>query len=135
MSTLLSWSYWFSLQARELMPSVKTALALAFAGLIVIGVLARTIAKKRAGDMFWAEGGKRVASMAFWMGFLGLFFVWCTHELVYFFGARFWFLVWLVVALVWIATIVRHLVGVVPGRKSAFAEKARIAKWLPKGDK
>ena len=132
MSTLLSWSYWFSLQARELMPSVKTALALAFAGLIVVGILARVISKKRSGDMFWHEGGKRVASMALWMGFLGLFFVWCTHELVYFFGARFWFLVWLAIALFWTVMIVRYLVGVVPGKKSEFAEKARIAKWIPK---
>jgi len=135
MSTLLSWSYWFSLQARELMPSVKTGIAAAFAALVVLGFLARAMSKKRSGDMFWAEGGKRFASMALWMGFLGLFFVWCTHELVYFFGARFWYLVWLVVALVWAATIARFLVGVVPKKKAEYAEKARIAKWLPKGGK
>lgn len=132
MSNLLSWSYWFSLEARELMPSAKTALAAAFAGLVVLGLLARVAAKRRSDDMFWAEGGKRFASMALWMGFLGLFFVWSTHELTYFFGARFWFLVWLLVALFWAGSIARFLITVVPKKKSEYAEAARIRKWLPK---
>lgn len=132
MSTLLTWSYWFSLQARELMPSVKTGIAVAFAALVVLGLLARSMAKKRSGDMFWAEGGKRFASMALWMGFLGLFFVWCTHELVYFFGARFWFLALAAGALVWAASIARFLIAVVPKKRSEYEERARIAKWIPK---
>ena len=103
MSNLLTWSYWFSLSARELMPSAKTALVVAFAALVAVGFLAGTIAKRRSGDMFWAEGGKRVASMGLWMGVLGLLIVWCTHELIYFFGARFWFLLWLLAALAWTA--------------------------------
>ena len=132
MSQLLTWSYWFSLQARELMPQVKTGLLAAFAALVVLGLLARAIAKRRAGDMFWAEGGKRVAKMALWMGFLGLFIVWCTHELVYFFGARFWYLVWLAAALAWSIAILRFLIAVVPKKKAEYAEQARIRKWLPK---
>lgn len=134
MSNLISWSYWFSLQARELMPSVKSGLFIAFAGLVVLGLLARWVAKKRSGDMFWAEGGKRVASMSFWMGFLGLFFLACTHELIYFFGARFWYLVWLAAALIWTATILRFLIAVVPKKKSEYEEQARIRKWIPKKD-
>ena len=132
MSNLLSWSYWFSLQARELMPSVKTGLAVAFAALVAAGLLARMIAKKRSGDMFWAEGGKRFASMCLWMGFIGLFFVWCTHELTYFFGARFWYLVWLAVALAWTLSIARFLLNVVPKKQAEYSERARIAKWIPK---
>jgi hypothetical protein len=132
MSNLLSWSYWFSLSARELMPSVKIGLLVAFLALFAVGFLARMLSKKRSEDLFWAEGGKRVASMAFWMAPFGLFFLWCTHELTYFFGARFWFLIWIAAAALWTGSIVRHLVGVVPGKKSAFAEKARIQKWLPR---
>ncbi len=132
MPTLLSWSYWFSLQARELMPSIKTALAAGFAVLIVLGLAAGAMSKKRSGQMAWAEGGKRFASMALWMGFLGLFFVWCTHELTYFFGARFWFLVLALVGLVWAASIARFLIAVVPKKRAEYEERARIAKWIPK---
>jgi hypothetical protein len=66
------------------------------------------------------------------MGFLGLFFVWSTHELTYFFGARFWFLLWLVIAIVWTGSIAKFLIAVVPKKKAEYAEAARIRKWLPK---
>jgi phosphatidylglycerophosphate synthase len=129
---ILSWSYWFSLQARELMPSVKMGLLIAFAALIVLGIVARAIAKRSSGNMAVAEGGKRFARMAFWMGPLGLFFLWCTHELTYFFGARFWFLAWIAIALVWTVSILRFLLTVVPKKKAEYEERARIQKWLPK---
>ncbi len=130
---LLSWSYWFSLQARELMPAAKLAMIAAFAALFVLGVIASILAKKKSGSMLWAEGGKRFASFGIKMGLLGLLLVFFTHELVYFFGARFWYLVWLVIALWWLVAIVRYLIAVVPKQSAAFAEKARIEKWLPKG--
>lgn len=132
MSNLLSWTYWFSLEARELMPAAKTALVAGFLGLAALGLLVRAIAKRRSGDMAWAEGGKRFASMALWMGALGLFFTWSTHELTYFFGARFWYLAWLLVALAWGGSILKFLLLVVPKKKAEYAEQARIRKWLPK---
>ncbi|HTK60134.1 MAG TPA: hypothetical protein VL283_02920 [Candidatus Baltobacteraceae bacterium] len=132
MQNLLSWSYWFSLQARELLPQVKLALAAAFAALVVIGLAAAAMSKRHSGNMAWAEGGKRVASMGLWMGITGLLLVFFTHELVYFFGARFWYLVWLAVALFWTAAIVRYMLAVVPKKKAEYEEKARIAKWIPK---
>lgn len=133
MALLLSWSYWFSLQARELMPSVKLALVVAFALLVALGIVARVIAGKKSESMFWSEGGRRFSSMALWMGVLGLLLVWCTHELVYFFGARFWYLVWLIVFLIQAVRLVKFLIVDVPKRSTACAEKARIDKWLPKG--
>jgi len=132
MSNLLSWSYWFSLQARELMPSVKLALLAVFGALILVAVAAGAVSKKRSGDMFWAEGGKRVASMGWWMGVIGLILVGFTHELTYFFGARFWYLVWLLAALAWTVSIARFLLSVVPKKKAEYEERARIAKWIPK---
>ncbi len=131
--TLLSWSYWFSLQVSELMPSVKTALLVAFAALFVCGIVMGSLAKKKSGSMFWAEGGKRLSSLGVWMGVCGLLLVFFTHELVYFFGARFWYLVWLAVFIAWLISIVRYILTVVPKRSAAFAERARIDKWLPKG--
>ena len=130
--SLLSWSYWFSLQVSELMPVVKTALLAAFAALFVFGIAVGQIAKKKSGSMFWAEGGKRLSSFGVWMGVFGLLLIFFTHELVYFFGARFWFLVWLAIAVLWLISIIRYLLAVVPKQSAAFAEKARIDKWLPK---
>ncbi|MFA5854634.1 MAG: hypothetical protein WC866_06205 [Patescibacteria group bacterium] len=130
---LLSWSYWFSLQARELMPNVKLALLVLFGALVVFGLVAARLAKKKSSSMLVVEGGKRFASFGLWMGITGLMLVFFTHELIYFFAARFWYLVWLIAAVWWLIAIVRFLLVVVPGQSANLAEKARIDKWLPKG--
>ncbi len=130
---LLTWSYWFSLQARELLPNVKFALLAFFGVLAVFGYVASRFAKKKQGSLLAIEGAKRLASFGLWMGMTGLLLVFFTHELIYFFGARFWYLVWLAVAVWWAAAIGRALLVVVPGRSAAFAEKARLEKWIPKG--
>ncbi len=130
---LLTWSYWFSLDALELQPRVKLALFAAFALLTLLGIAAAALAKKHSESMFWAEGGKRFSAMAIWMGVLGLLLVFFTHELVYFFGARFWYLVWLAVFILLAIRLAKFLLADVPKRHAAYEEKARIDKWIPKG--
>ena len=132
---LLTWSYWFDLQARELMPAAKLALLVAFGALFLLGILASVMAKKKSGDMFWAEGGRRFSSIALWMGVLGLLILFFTHELAYFFGARFWYPVWLIVFLILIGRLIAYLLVVVPEKKADYEERARIEKWLPKHKK
>lgn len=129
---LLTWSYWFSFQAQELMPAAKLGLLAAFGGLFLLGIAARVMASKKSGDMSWAEGGRRFSKMALWLGVVGLLFLLFTHELAYFFGARFWFLIWALCFIAWLATIVKFLIFEVPKKKAVFAERARIDKWLPK---
>lgn len=129
---LLSWSYWFSFQARELMPSAKLALLVFFGALVLFGIVASRYAKKKTSSMLMMRAAARFASFGLWMGITGLLLVFFTHELIYFFGARFWYLVWLVAAAWWLIAIVRFLLVVVPGQSANFAEKARIDKWIPK---
>lgn len=132
---LLSWSYWFSLQARELMPSAKLALLVAFGALFLLGIVAAILAKKKSDHMLWAEGGKRFASMGLWMGATGLLLVFFTHELAYFFGARFWFLIWLAVFLILAIRWAKFMLIDVHEKKNAYDAQARIDKWLPKNKK
>ncbi len=89
------------------------------------------LAKKKSDHMIWAEGGKRFASMALWMGTLGLLLVFFTHELAYFFGARFWYLVWLLVFLILLGRFIKFLLVDIQEKKAAYDAKARIDKWLP----
>ena len=132
---LLTWSYWFNLQAMELTPWIKTALFVAFGLLFVLGIVAAAAAARNPGRMFLAEGGKRFSSLALWMGAFGLVLVFCTHELVYFFGARFWYPLWLIVFLVVLARWIKFVLVDIPEKKADYEEKARIEKWLPKHKK
>lgn len=132
---LLTWSYWFDLHARELMPSVKIALLIGFAALALLGIVAAALARKKSGHMLWAEGGKRLASLGLWLGMTGLLLVFFTHELAYFFGARFWYLVWLAVFLVQAFRFAKFLLVDVREKQAAYDAKARIDKWLPRHTK
>lgn len=132
---IFTWSYWLTLQARELMPVAKLALLVGFGALTALGVLAKFVAARKSGDMFWSEGGKRVGSMGLWMGLLGLMLVWFTNELAYFFGARFWYLIWLVVFLIWTGKLIKFLLVDVQEKKVEYEAKARIDKWLPQHKK
>lgn len=128
---IFTWSYWFDLQARELMPSVKIALLVAFGALFVLGILAAMLAKKKSEHLLWAEGGKRFSSMALWLGAFGLLLIFFTHELAYFFGARFWYLVWLLLFLIQSIRLIKYLLIDVRQKKAAYDARARIDKWLP----
>jgi apolipoprotein N-acyltransferase len=132
MSNLLTAAYWFSFEAREFMPIVKWSL-LAFFGLMILaGLVLRALAKKRSGNLYWSEGGRRFSRLCFVMGLFGLLFLWLTHELIYFFGARFWFALWDIATIVWAVFILKYMMKEIPKRASEFAEKARIEKYLPK---
>lgn len=132
---LFSLSYWTNLQAQELAPSVQIALLVVFGGLTVLGIIAALLAWKKTGSMFWVEGGGRFSKIALWMGVIGLLFLVSTHELAYFFGARFWYLVWLVVFIILIARWIKFCLMDIPEKRMAYEEKARIDKWLPKHKK
>ena len=130
--SLLSLSYWTNLQGQELDPTVQIALLVAFGGLIALGIVAALLAWKRPGSMFWSEGGRRLSKIAVWMGVIGLIFLVSTHELAYFFGARFWYLLWLLAFLILLVRWIRFVLIDVPDKRQAYEEKARIEKWIPK---
>ncbi len=132
---LFTWSYWFSLQPSELMPAVKLGLLVAFAALFALGIVASLLARKADGRMALAEGGARFSRLALWMGTFGLLLLLFTHELTYFFGARFWYLVWLLLFLIQIVRLAKFLMVDVPEKRAAFAERARIRRWLPQHHK
>ena len=132
MTNFLTTAYWFSFLPAPFQPWALKLLLVKFAGLAVIGIALRVLAVKKAGDMYWAKGGRRFSRLAIWMGCTGLILVWLTTEQVYFFGARFWFLVWGAVFVLWLASALRYLLKTIPKQAAAFAEKARIEKYLPK---
>lgn len=132
---IFTWSYWFDLQAKELLPTVTIALLAFFGVLFILGVFAAVLSKRKSDHMSWAEGGKRFSSTALWLGAFGLLLVFFTHELAYFFGARFWYLVWLLIFLIQMVRLAKFMLVDVHEKQATYDAKARIDKWLPKHKK
>jgi hypothetical protein len=134
MTNLLTYAYWFSFLPVPFVSWVLKLLIAKFAGLVLIGIVLRVLAAKKSDSMYWAKGGLRLSRLAIWMGCTGLILVWLTTEQVYFFGARFWFLVWGAVFVLWLVSALKYLLKVIPKQAAEFAEKARIGKYLPKSN-
>jgi hypothetical protein len=132
MPPVFSLSYWFAMLPTPF-TSFASAVLYGFFGLLVaVGLVVRALGAKRQGILAWDKGAPRVTRLCLIMGILGLLLIWFGNQQVYFFGARFWLLVWLAAFVPWALSIVKYLLVVVPEKAADYAERARIEKWLPK---
>ena len=66
------------------------------------------------------------------MGIAGMAWFFLTFEEIYLFGARFWFLVWLIIGIVWAWWIVRYVKVTIPELRQSGAAKKDSNKYIPK---
>lgn len=76
-----------------------------------------------------------VAQMLFVMGMLGMIWYFFTYELIYFFGARFWFLLWIVGCFVWMGWIIYYAKKKAPALQEARAKQAAFNAYLPRSNR
>ena len=62
--------------------------------------------------------------------FLGLLLLFFNYEIVPFFSARFWFLIWLITSLAWLYYVLKELKKI-PARKKQLEATDEIKKYLP----
>ena len=103
-----------------------------FALFIILGSVSRIMAKNKKDDRFMVKAYKYVGQMFMTLGALGLLWFFFAYEQIYFFGARFWFLVWLLGLIAWIVWIVRYVKVKIPELKEMGAVKKEVNKYIPK---
>lgn len=129
---LLNLNFWLNLAPDPLMPQSVRILELLFCALIFLGVVAKIIASVKKSDYIFALGVKKFAPPFFVMGLLGLLLLLLDFERVSFLSARFWYVVWVLGALVWMIFIIKSLARDLPARQRAIEERRKLQKWLPK---
>ena len=90
------------------------------------------VARRRKEDMFLVRTYKKIATMFTTMGWIGMLFLWFSYEELFIFGARFWFLIWGIGVLAWVASIVYYVKIHVPKERDQYQSKASANKYLPK---
>jgi len=130
--SLLSISFWFNLSPDPLLPRSFSFLELVFFAMIFLGVAAKIVSVVKKSDYLFAVGAKKIAPPFFVMGFLGLLLLLLDFERISFFSARFWYVVWVLGALVWMIFIIKSLARDLPARKRSIEEQKRLARWFPK---
>ena len=132
MTSLLSLNYWFALLPPALSAGGLFVLGSVFGAFIVAAIVLKLVSKRKRDSLPWKKGGAKFAKLFGWMGVLGFVYLGLAYEQVRFFGSRFWLLVWAAVFLLWLWHCVKYVMAVAPEEAAAYAEKARIEKYLPK---
>ncbi len=131
-SQIFSLSFWFNLSSTGLSTTYERGFFFLFALLIVLGSVSRIMAKNKKDDRFMVKAYKYVGKMFMTMGVLGLLWFFFAYEQIYFFGARFWFLVWLIGLIAWVVWIVWYVKVKIPELKEQGVAKKETNKYIPK---
>lgn len=136
MHPLLSLSYWTSLLPPPTFDPLFFYLTVAeFGGALIVAIVLFVLSKKWSDRIFWAKAAPRIGHMLVWYSVLGFLNLWLAYEQVYLWGARFWILVLMLGALIWLGFILKYIFKKMPKEKAAYEEKMRIRKYIPKGKK
>lgn len=129
---LITPSFWFSLFPEAMGPGFERAFFLFFGLMIVVGAIVRIVARHRKDDKYVVRTFQKIGKMLLVMGLLGMLWFFFTFEEIYFLGARFWLLVWIIGAGIWKFQIWRYVKKTIPAERLATQSKADFNKYLPR---
>ncbi|MCH8049351.1 hypothetical protein IH979_01420 [Patescibacteria group bacterium] len=129
---LLDLNFWFNLQPQALSPTFERFFFLAFGSMIIIAAVSRIVARHRKEDRYLLKIYRKLTRMFLTMGIFGMLIFFFNFEELYFFGARFWFLVWGIGLIVWIVMIVRFAKVRVPAMKEEHLRGREEERYMPR---
>ena len=128
-------SYWFTTQSPEVTGMLGTLVFILFVLCFVLGIVGRIVTDRKEQDRFRREIGGRISDLLITSGLLGFILFFFSFENVQFFGARFWYPVWMIMVAVWAYYIVRYMRRDVPAMKARSASRAAAGTYLPTSKK
>ncbi|MBM5789873.1 hypothetical protein FJZ23_02175 [Candidatus Parcubacteria bacterium] len=130
-STFFDASAWFTFAPAQVGGTSGRIIFGVFLLLFVLGLVARMVALHKTQDHHLRELGLRVGSLCITMGVLGVLLSFFSYERIRLFGARFWYLLWLIGLIVWAAFLARYAYKTVPMLKAREVEQEERRKYLP----
>lgn len=125
-------SFWFTLRPAPLFQNYEIVLIILFGLFIIVSIIFRLIRMDKKIDPYLRKRFDRFQRMFLTLGATGFVLLFFTYEKAYVFGARFWYLLWILGLLIWLGFIIFDLVKKMPKERKADKEKASFEKYLPK---
>jgi len=132
LATLLSPKYWFDLTPSPLAGLTVKILLGVFLLVFAAGFFFHFAKKGKRFDRFKTRVWQRLCSCGLTMGGLGLVFLFFSYEQIRLFGARFWYVFWLIGLLVWLISIWHNYYRVAPREKKLEEQRRQREKYLPR---
>jgi amino acid transporter len=99
---------------------------------IIVSIVFSFIKKDKKIDSYLRKRFDRFQRMFLALGAAGFALLFFTYEKAYVFGARFWYLIWILGFLTWLGFIIYDLIKKMPKERKADKDKASFEKYLPK---
>lgn len=131
MSSLFSPLFWFTLQPASVGGLTGQVIFAFFVLLFVLGIVARIVSSQKQTDKYMRLFGQRVGVLLITMGLLGVLLYFFSYERIRFFGARFWYLFWLIGCFVWGIVLVRFVRTSIPAMKQKEGIRSELRKYFP----
>lgn len=125
--SLLSLSFWFNLRPGS-MAQLYSYLLMGLIVLLFILAIIFFVAKRK--KSLYRKMLSNLYDFSVSNAFIGLLLLFFNYEIVPFFSARFWFLLWLIVSVVWLYYTLKELKKI-PARKKQLEATDEIKKYLP----
>lgn len=129
--TFLQPASWFTLRSAEVGGLSGKMIFGFFAALFVIGIVCRMVSSRKTDDRYIRTLGERCGTMLLTMGFLGVLFYFFSFERIRLFGARFWYLLWLIGFATWTFFLARFARKTIPFMKEREQRLAEQRKYFP----
>lgn len=123
--------FWFSLEAANVGGLLGKMLLAFFLLLILVGVVCRMVLMHSSQDRYVKMVVKRMITFCLTMGFLGLLLYFFSYQGIQLFGARFWYPLWDLGAVVWIVSIAKFALKEVPRLREKNMVQSVKSKYIP----
>lgn len=127
MNNLLTFNYWLNLRP-EALSSLANQIFIIFLVLLTASSILFFTLKNR--PSLYRFVFKKLYNFSISNLIIGLLLLFFNYESAIFFSARFWFLVWLIIMIIWLIFIGKELKKIPARKKKAQAEEA-YRKYLP----
>ena len=132
----LTLEFWF--RQHDYSQRILIIILILFSSLILIGIIWRVISKKgkkKDKPKFLLNFYRRLGNYFITLGVIGLIFGFFSHQNIYLFGLRFWYLVLLIVAIIWGIKHLKFYSRRIPQIKKQKKEHDEFQRYLPKRKK
>lgn len=127
MNNLITWHFWFNLRPAALLPLFLNFLY-ALSLLLIVGCIIAYFLKAKSGiyNGFWSKA----FNFSLTNGLIGAFLAFVNYELVPFFSARFFLLLWVLSMILWLYFIILNL-KTIPEKALKLKKEQEYRKYLP----
>jgi amino acid transporter len=127
MKNLFTAQFWFNPQPDQLIPTMQYTVLVIIVIFLILAIISQVLSKKK---WFYKPLFKKLFSFFVVNAIVAVLLDFFSEEMIPFFSIRFWFILWGIGMVVWIALIIAY-VKKFSAKKEQFARENEYKKYLP----